>query len=196
MDALKEVRRLSELKKLRCGETGCRAVIGLGETSLLNIRRLTKTGVEPSVYQVTCPRFWDYETCMYRSLVVFVSPEADDPEDLALEATTPHLESWCAHCKRTLDWSQAKVTWKEDFGEEFLDEVELSIRCRMTWGERFQRMLGRRVIRHSHVRNVRWIEDDEDEEDDIPDHLPSDWLISPVPTSAEKRTENLSPRDL
>lgn len=182
LDALREVRRLAELRKLRCGDLGCRSVIGVGSWSLINIRRLTKTGVEPSVYQVTCPRYLDGEMCHYISLVVFVSPEAEDPESLALEATTPHLESWCAHCRRTLDWGKAKTTWREDGnGDDFVDEVELSISCPMTWKERFARLMGRRVIRHGHVRNVRWVEDDEDEDDDIPDQVPDGWLISPEP---------------
>lgn len=184
MEGLREVRRLSELRKLRCGDPGCRSFIGIGEWSVINIGRLTKTGVEPSVYQVSCPRYLDSEMCHYISLVVFVSPEADDPESLALEATTPHLESWCAQCKRTLDWGKAKIAWKEDLDGDDLDEVELSISCRMTWKEKLSLLMGRRVIRHGHVRNVRWVEDDEDEDDDIPDHVPDGWLISPQPSPA------------
>lgn len=181
MDGFREVRRLSELRKMRCGGPSCKSFIGLGVWSVITISRLTKTGVEPSVYQISCPRYLDNEMCHYSSLVVFVSPEAEDPDSLALEATTPHLESWCAHCRRTLDWGKAKTTWKEDTDEDVFDEVELSLSCPLTWKERFSKIMGRRVIRHGHVRNVRWVEDDEDEDDDIPDHVPDGWIVSPQP---------------
>lgn len=181
LGAQREVRRLAELRKLRCGNPSCGSLIGLGSWSLINIRRITKAGEEPSVYQVGCPRFWDREVCHFISWVVFVSPKSSDPESLALEAVVPHFESWCAHCKRPLDWGKAKIGWKEDPEESDFDEVELTLRCPMTWKERFSKIMGRRVIRHGHLRNVRWVKDDVDQDEDIPNYVPSDWLISPDP---------------
>lgn len=137
-------------------------------------------GWEPVVYAIRCPNFWDYLMCSYGATVVFVDPEVEDPEDLAIQAAKPFLGETCSMCGKRLDWDTAEFISldEDDEGEEF----QLRLVCRVGTKERLQRLLGRRVIRHAQVRNIRWL--DEDDDDEIPDHLPSDWLISPRPAPA------------
>lgn len=180
MGSPKEAWRRSEIGKLRCPKVGCGSSLGLEVSSYLNISKLTPTGVEPAVYHVACPRYLD-ELCSYQSLVVFVSPEADDPESLALQSATDYLESWCDLCRMPLDWSRAKSSWAQ--GDEDTEELELTIRCHLSLRQRLARLLGKRVLRHSYLRYVRWVEDeseDDYEDDEIPDRLPSTWLLTPV----------------
>lgn len=180
MDELREVRRLGVLRRLRCGKDSCQAELGLG-FSQLNIRRLTKPGIEPTVFQVCCPMVWE-EACDYGSLVVFVSPVAEDPESLAMDAALEHLDGRCAECGRKLGWEEAEAKYRLDRSGEPEDEIELRITCPLSLRDRLRQMFGRRVVRHGHLRYIRWAEDDED--DEVPDRLPSDWLISPHPVPA------------
>lgn len=178
MDALRSLRQLSQLRRLRCQEENYRPTIGMPSSGDPNIIRLTRDGVEPVVYAVRCPNFWDYLMCSYGAVVVFVNPEVEDPEDLAIQAAKPFLGETCSFCGKRLDWDGAELiaTGEEkDDGEEF----QLRIVCRLSTKDRLKRMFGKAVIKHAQIRNIWWL--DEDEDDDIPDYLPADWLISPEP---------------
>lgn len=177
MDRLGETKRVRALRQLVCSAEMlagqiCRQPIGYPGDP--NIWLLTPVGEDRPVYRVECPTNQDEGYCSGSKLVVFL-PDVDDPDEEARIRTDPWFIKYCAvpGCNSPIDWED----WEEaeQVGEE--DEVRYIASCQpaVSW---WRWLCGIQPKRHTYVLNLAWIEDEEDDWDEIPDHLPAD-IISP-----------------
>lgn len=177
MDRLGNLKHVEELRQLICNQelyagTTCRQRLGYPGDS--NIWLLTPVGEARPVYRVECPRNQGEEYCPGTKLVVFL-PEIDDPEEEARARADAWFIEYCQvkDCGATVDWED----WEEAELVGDGDEIRFLARCqpnRKWW----QRLLGLKPSDHSYVINLAWIEDEDDDWEKIPDHLPAD-IISP-----------------
>ncbi len=177
MDRLGETKRVTALRQLVCSAEilagqFCRRKIGYPGDP--NIWLLTPVGEERPVYQVDCPVNQDEGYCPGSKLVVFL-PEVDDPEKEARRRADPWFIKYCAvpGCNSLIDWED----WDEaeQIGDE--DEIRFIARCQpqQSW---WKDLIGFEVPKHHYVLNLAWVEDDDKDWEEIPDHLPAD-IISP-----------------